>query len=51
MCMVVLDRHLVVCVGYMFVCVVLVFSACCTVVSAVTAQYELIRIWAWVGIG
>ena len=30
-CMVVLDRHLVVCVGYMFVCVVLAFSACCTV--------------------
>ena len=29
--MVVLDRHLVVCVGYMFVCAVLVFSACCTV--------------------
>ena len=27
-CMVVLDRHLVVCVGYMFVCAVLVFSAC-----------------------
>ena len=30
-CMVVLDRHLVVCVGYIFVCAVPVFSACCTV--------------------
>ena len=29
--MVVLDRHLVVRVGYMFVCAVLVFSTCCTV--------------------
>ena len=28
---VVLDRHLVVSVGYMFVCAALVFSACCTV--------------------
>ena len=28
---VVLDRHLVVCVSYMFVCAVLVFSACFTV--------------------
>ena len=31
MCMVVVDRHLIVCVGYMFVCAVHVFSACCTV--------------------
>ena len=31
MCMVVPGRHLVVCVGYMFVCAELVFSACCTV--------------------
>ena len=27
-CMVVLDRHLVICVGYMFACAVLVFTAC-----------------------
>ena len=46
--MVVLDRHLVICVGYIFVCAVLVFSACYIV--AICEVGCLARTWCKRGV-